>query len=87
MDGSLPSATRYALTSMAFVSPEIISLLPGTPAYAAAQASGRVTIAVYGDTASSSDLAEFFLQVGTAGGVTEMPDGATLEGTVLPGLP
>lgn len=85
VDGQVPSNTRFALTSTGIVAPEIVTLLPGTELYARARASGRLTVAIFGNPTSPADLAEFFIQVGTQAGVTELSDGSTVEGSVQPG--
>jgi len=83
--GALPSANSYDLISRAFISPELLTVFPGTAAYRAAVASGELIIAVAGAVASSVDVVEFYVQAGMAGGVTELPDGATTQASVPAG--
>lgn len=75
-----PSITSYQTASAGFIAPEIINISPASPNKAIAAAYVNQTmllISVYGVL----DFNEFYITVGTAGSVVELPDGAAVEGS------
>jgi hypothetical protein len=78
--GSFPGLAGSGATgwgSAPFANPKLLVLRPGSAGYAAALASGFLSIGVQG----SAPFSQFFITASSSSGVTALPDGASITGT------